>query len=359
MKDRGAPDSGERRLRIAIGCVLCIQATVVLTFALWWHNRWQSINQAWEQAVAEAAQDTPRWRLHDLDADRGAIPDESNAAKLILQVHEEFPGQCTGFWTSVFENVLIRLEPPYRLDDEKVAGLRQLLGYFSSKITAVRELRHRPCGLYPLVSLEAYHLEFEHFNACSDIGEFLANDALCLAQEGKIDQALQSCHALFHVARSWERHPTVLALLHRVRWEVVAALMCEYVLSQGEAASETLQAFQESAQDNEVEAHFLRAARGERARVNHIFEQLRRGQGSQIFRSLYGLDKRPRNLADAAELWTRSGLFALELHMLMKEYPQLLRLHNEIVQCAHQPSHVRHPALAVADKKRASLRFPY
>src|SRR6516164_3812015 len=66
--------------------VLVVVAFVILGPILFWGYTVLSTRGSWAEAEAEAALDTPRWRLMELEADRPDIPDKENSALHINRV---------------------------------------------------------------------------------------------------------------------------------------------------------------------------------------------------------------------------------------------------------------------------------
>src|SRR6516165_5741099 len=77
-----APVRRRRRWR----AVLLIIALAIFVALVLWGYTVLSTRGAWAEAEAEAALDTPRWRLMELEAGRPNLPDRENSALHIIAV---------------------------------------------------------------------------------------------------------------------------------------------------------------------------------------------------------------------------------------------------------------------------------
>jgi hypothetical protein len=162
------------------------------------------------------------------------------------------------------------------------------------------------------------------------VAGLLRYDALLLAQEGDLDGALRSTRGVVNAGRSIGDEPARVAQLVRMACRGVAVGSLERVLAQGEPALAGLADLQRLLEEDEAENLVLHGARGDRAVVNHLLENVQNGtvpMGDLLGPTGLGLSKRE---AFAASLLASAP-------SLESQRAGLLRFVTRVVETAKLP----------------------
>jgi hypothetical protein len=259
-----------RRLALALVVLLVAAAGGVL---LLYHLAGRDL----ERALAEADELDPGWRLEELEAKRGVIADEDNAALRVQAIGRLLPNSWPLWEDGPFNDryalakSLSELPPNQALTPAQERALNTALAAAAKAVAEARKLKDLPNGRYPVVR-DAEGVPIPHGGmALRGAGEPLTYDVLLRAEEGDCDAAIASCRALVNVARSVGDEPNPFAQQLRLEMRGNALRMIERVLAQGEASKASLAALQKLLEDEETQPLFLHGARGLRVWMDELF----------------------------------------------------------------------------------------
>jgi hypothetical protein len=184
--------------------VLGVAVVGVLAFAgFWWWSQ-RRLEAAWNEAVKEAELDLPRWRLMELEEDRPKIPDAENSALHIIALRDK-GGQVAVAGAADYDSIFGKLRPTVQLNDQQADLIRQELKRIAKPLEEARRLKDMPRGRFPITySDDGIKTPLTEHAGLRQIGDWLQHDAMLLADEGKIDLAIESCQAMVHAGRAME-----------------------------------------------------------------------------------------------------------------------------------------------------------
>lgn len=251
------------------------------------------------QALANADRLDPGWRLADLEAKRARIPDEQNAALVVLNAARLLPRPWPPTGKNREADTKVVLFPTKQLDAEQMHDLRTALGPARDALNVSRKLAALPNGRYPISSgPDILAPRPAHVEQMKEVAELLSQDVLARAQEGDVDGALASCCAILNVGRSVGDESGFDPPLVRIGFRGTVTRRIERVLAQGEPSESALAALQRLLEQEEGEPLFLQGARGQRIAWERFFEALRSGtlaknRFQQTFLPVAALSSRP------------------------------------------------------------------
>jgi hypothetical protein len=353
-----APLPARTRRREWLGLVLAITLPVGLLVAAAasinhfvnrdWDEATAAADRELAQAVADADRLDPGWRLDELTARRKVLADEDNAAVRVLAANKALPTPWparpekgdeglqgmpgAGAEPATFDEVLRNLPPNVALNDQQTKLLRKELRAVHDALQEARKMADLPNGRYPLsFSPDFYSSLFSAQQQARNIAHLLKLDAALLAQERNPDEALVSVRAALNVARSLGDEPTFISQLIRLGCLQETIYSLERVLAQGEPSTEALAAVQQILEEEDTFPRLLVAARGERAGLNMLMENLESGVVSTDQFLAFVQSSRTNRDEPKPEI-------ALDPITLKTTHAWMLRWLNESVEVAKLPS---------------------
>ena len=327
-----APMRRRRRWRV----VLLIVALAIFVALVLWGYTVLSTRGAWAEAEAEAALDTPRWRLMELEADRPNIPDRENSALHIIAVTR----MAGGFNVSVapnYEQIFEKLPLTAQLNLQQSELIRGELAKIAKPLAEARKLKDMPRGRFPITYSDDFigTLLPDHQRS-RNVVEWLRHDAYLLAQDKKCDQAVESCQAILNAGRAMDGELLAISHLIRVAEQQISVITLERVLAQGQASEERLQALQALLEEDLRGDGWLAAVRGDRAGMHHLFDNIRTGK-------IQTPTLRGMGLGNGAGVVDSITIRFIDTFpsTLLKYYPEYLRHMNRYVDIAKLPIHER------------------
>ncbi len=240
----------------------------------------RTVNQRLAAAEAAADRDDPHWRLDDMRVHREEVPDEENSAPVVSEAAE----MLSRFWPNEpvtrpggrVESESTELGEAYRrmiatpdnlqLDARTADRLREGLGELPEVVRVARSIANYSRGRHewdPWPDLLDTPLdETEHARW---VARLLNADAALQAQDGDLDGAFDSCHAMFQVARSIGDEPTMISQIVRVAIDGFGRQVTLRVLGQGVASDSALARLQATVLDEAAKPLLIYALKGERA----------------------------------------------------------------------------------------------
>ena len=263
--ERAAVPPASRRRRVLKVSLATLLLLVGLPIGWWLYSNWAA-DREMKAAVAEMDRLEPgNWRLEDLEAKRRAVPDEQNAALVVMKVRRQlprpWPAPSQERSTRSVDKWIEELPPEVRLYDPLPDELRRELDQVRPALDEARPLANLTQGRFPLAGKRAAGLEEQEV---PQVVKLLWLDAVRRAEGGDADGALASCRGALVAARSVGDAPTLMAMPVRITCQPVAVKGLKRALAQGEPSEEELRAAQRLLQDEAAQPLLEIALRGER-----------------------------------------------------------------------------------------------
>ena len=256
--------------------VLLLFAGPPLTYV--YYRRTQAHRELAE-IMAELDRADPGWRLEDIEAKRGIIPDEQNSVPLILRVDAALG---TGKWFDWdLDEELAKIPPPLLLFAAQEERLKKDLEPLAKPLGDAYKLADLPRGRHKV----AYSADFistvqQDQQKARTVAHLLALDARRQVQAGDPERAARACQAILGVAGSFGDEPLPISHLVRFAMQNSCIAVCERVLAHGQLAPASLAELQRRMQAEADENLAWIALRGERAGHNLLFTNIENGKCS-------------------------------------------------------------------------------
>jgi hypothetical protein len=290
------------------------------------------------EAVAEADQLDPGWRLDELEAARAPIPDEENAAPRVLAAHRLLPPR--NVWPEYrLDEELAQLPPTQPLGAEPLATLRAAVANAQTAVDAGRQLADYGHGRHILVwGPDLMMTLLTHVDAITLLTRFLTFDVHVRLEDGDVEGALRTCQAQFQMARSLGDEPCAVTQAVRLWRSCDVLVRVERCLARGQAAAATLETLQGLAADEASQPFALRMSRGVRALLHAALQSIEDGTAKAD--SLQGWYQDPRHgKVSPREFWYLRLPGALKTN-----HAALLKHLNQLVEIAKLPLEEQGPA---------------
>ncbi|WP_165253180.1 hypothetical protein [Paludisphaera soli] len=352
-----------RRRRWAVAAGLGAVAMIVGFFGGSYLCRVASRNA--EQAVAETDELDPDWRLDDLMATREEVPDDENSALIVAEVVDVLP---EGWDQKPLKKpgspdpdpdapldpatALERaedLDESRSLPDDVARVIGDELEKLSEAVDLARQVADYDRGRHELeLGPTLIDTPLAETQNARGAARLLRADALILAHDGAIDEALDSCRAILGVARSIGDEPFAISQLVRTAIDFVATKAARRALAQGEASDEALAALQALILDEYDQPRLDYALCGERAMLVELIGRI--GDGELSMDALSGA-KGP----DGGPPPVRS-LSGLTVVRSWYETSVALRWFNELISVLELPEDVWPDALEAYQVRVEAVR---
>lgn len=336
-----APSHRRWRRRLLVLLLILIG----LPAGYYFYTKW-SLEADIARAIAETDALDPRWRFDDMEADRKDIADEDNSALQIIKIAQSLrpatprtPGDHKHYGEAFAD-----LTPTAQLNSQQIQLIRDIFETIPNALTEARKLKNMPRGRFAVTwDPSGFLMILNDHQDIHTIRDLLQHDAMLKAQFGDPDAALESCLAQLNVARSLADSPFIYGLMIRSACDLALVQSVERILAQGQPNDEPLRHLQESlrTEQGELRGQWITALRSERAEFHRFFEPLQKGQ------------KRWLQLAESLRMRVtlQDQLAHYVPSLMMKEYPQHLRLRNEQVAAARLPLDQQLEQFATLDQR--------
>jgi hypothetical protein len=359
-----APRSRTRRRRL-LGCGVVLLVLFAACGGLYGYFIFRTGRDV-REAEAEADRLEPDgWRLEEIEAHRKLIPDEDNAALVVMAMKAKLPNpwppprpqpavpadddaiMLPAAGKQVFvEDEFSQLPPEVQLNEALLGDLRDALEKAKDALVVARKLPALRIGRFPIQYTKDYGSTIVGSQqGARDAARLMQHEAVLVAQEGKPDEALEAARGILVAARSVGDEPLMISMLIRIASTAVAVQTLERLLAQGEPSAAELKRMQELLEAEAAEPLLLYAARGERAGSHQLMVALKSGDAK-----LSGIGG-----GDMA------GAGALAPVMARASHATMLRWTTEFVEIAKLPPEEQaEPMQALEQKvKRAKAQYQY
>jgi hypothetical protein len=312
-----AARKSRRRWRlIGAFALLFIATPFVYQFVVGWLR-----DRELEQIYREMDAEDPHWRWPDLIAQIPTPPpDDRNAGVQLLKVCDllkKTPFNAPAKKTKSRDNRA-------RMSADQVQVLRVAFSRLDANVLdEARKLKDMPEGCITIKSVEnpseiANPRAMEKLN----VMRLLQHDAILRGHDGDLSGAAESCQALLNAAHASNDWPTLMTQLIRQQAQELAVDAIQRTLGQGDVSDKNLKELQ-AALAREAESQGLyQSMRGERAFVHSGYMMFREGKITDA------------KLLDAMDYDNRipKPFRYLFPNTFVRDYPERLRLQNELVQ---------------------------
>jgi hypothetical protein len=278
-----APKRSRTRTRlIVVGIIgaLLVVAAVAGFFVLDEHRG----DQALAEAIAEADQLDPGWRLEDLEASRKPVAAETDSAPLIGRTAAGVIALLNRGTSrqdlQALQEELAPLKPPTALTEAQTEKLRACLVPFVPHIVEARKIADLPEGRFPSNVKATLSWTVSNVDQANLIVWLLLEEAILRLQDGDADGAWRSCQAALNAGRSLGDEPLWVAQMVRSGIAVRATRVLERTLAQADITEARLTAVQTVLEAETRHPTLLLALRGTRAITHHSFELIETGKAS-------------------------------------------------------------------------------
>jgi len=298
--------------------------------------------------IARALDETdaldPRWRLDDLEADSKTYPDADNSALQIVNVGR-LMGRGQPSAHKDYGPIFDHLPPAAQLNPQQIALLRECFDSIPEALVEARKLKDMPHGRFAARrDPSGLWVMFPDHHHARPVCDLLEHEAMLKVQFGDPDAALEACRAQFNVARAMADDFSIISYFIRVGCDTSLVTTLERVLAQSDKCHDTPLKHMQSLLHEEHEQigpQWITALRGERAESHRFYEPMITGK------------KRWLQMAETMRIrvgWEDQLNHYLPMR-LIKDFPQHLRLRNEIIEAARLPLHEQLERFAELEQK--------
>jgi hypothetical protein len=316
------PAAPRRRGCLLLGVGLLVLLLGIVTLGYWWFAA--QANRELREALAEADQSDPGWRLEELEARRAEVPSEKNSALRVQAANRLLPNPWPPWALGTDEDKALKslaeLPQDQLMTPVQARAVALALKSADKSLAEARHLSDLSQGRYPAALTPDYILtNLAHLRMVDVVGSLLIRDAQFEAQQVRVDAALASCRGILNTGRSIGDEPRFFSQERRLVTQAMACQQIERTLAQGQPSEPALAALQHLLEDEAAYPLFLIAERGERAGWDRLFQAMASGELS--------LKKSERLVA-----W---GLLAFSGGN--QNRATLLKIHNRLVEIAKLP----------------------
>lgn len=219
----------------------------------------------------------PRWRMEDIDADRGTLPDDENGARLVPRFKAALVQPSIDTFRPDKTDLFDKVSPNEQLDEAGAVILDRALTGNDAALAIARSFKDYPRSLrrYP-VTPDVIGTLLPDVQEHRSAVYALTLEAERHSRAGRHGAALQLVPVMLNISRGMDGQPFLICALVRMGCDALAVKRAERTLALG-VANRGLANVQ-TAVLAEAEADvFFGPLRAERAGLNHLFDNLRAG----------------------------------------------------------------------------------
>lgn len=234
-----------------------------------------------EKIIAELDQKEPGWRIEELEAKRKVLSPEENSALVISESYKLLGNfeQRKPLWElgKLPDIAAIKSSPQQLLTPPSINLIKTTLGAFQPSLVEARKVAKLPQGRFEITyAPNIANTILSPLDATGAITDLLTIDAFIQAQDGKSQQAMESTHAIFNIARSVGEIPFPISYQVRGRICAQSIRMLELTIALGEPSKDSLSQFQSLLENEASFPMFLHIAKANRASNYAILSALKK-----------------------------------------------------------------------------------
>jgi ABC-type transport system involved in multi-copper enzyme maturation permease subunit len=316
--------------------VLALLSPLCLVIS-WYAQQAHIADKKLQEAIAEADDLDPGWRLEELNAKRRQIPPRKNSAPRVVAADNLLPRNWWQMFGDLHAADIDSYPPQMQFTTQQTETLSALRFRSKAALTEARKLKDLPEGRFTISYRDNVPLSFGLLEKPGFIAWLLSVDLLLRAQEGAIDDALESCRAVVNAGRAIGDEPPPYVQLYRMQLHDLAVRRIERVLAQGRPSESALAALQNLLDDEERQPLLLIAMRGKRALDDRFMESVQRGTGRVLDQAGYGqnvLNLPPDRMWGAAMDLFQYVTVPLLSRPLKIQRAEALSFHTKLVEIA-------------------------
>lgn len=212
-------------------------------------------------------------------ATREEIADDDNAALIVADVFDMLPDRWPSKDVDDALGRVLDAEDSRKLDEETAATLRAEMDDLAGAVDLARTLVEYDRGRHELeIGPKVFDTLLPETQNTRAVARLLNVDAIRLADDGKLDEALDSCRAILVAARSIGDEPFLISQLVRLAIIAVDERPIRRVLAQGEPSDEALASLQDLLEDELYQPRLWWGLRGERASLVEMIRRIKDGE---------------------------------------------------------------------------------
>lgn len=272
--------------RLFIGVIVLVLLAVTILFGGRAYFRYIGLRDL-NAEMARLDTEDPGWRWDDLQAayEKSAPSEAENSAVIVREARAMIPLEWKE-WVerpkAVIAEEIRELEPLNRIQAlEELTRDKDLSEATWKARNHALKLKDYPRGYHKIVVTDSPFVEsLEETQGTREIARLMKIDAILATQDGKPIRGIQAAHAILNTARSIGDEPTLISSLVRFTLGIIAAesAMRVLALSDSKDILPELQLFQAALQAEANEPILFTGFRGERARMNRLFDGLSSGR---------------------------------------------------------------------------------
>jgi hypothetical protein len=237
------------------------------------------VDQRLADAMAAADRDDPYWRLDDLMAHRDPVPDSENSAIVIGSALALLPKDWPQGTVREGHDRLAEIPANLRLDDATTKLFRSELQTHRQAVEILRTVASYRRGRHELeLGRTLFDTLLPETQAARTAARLLLLDSANRAQNGDADGGLDSCRAIFGVARSIGDEPFAISQLVHLAIGDVALSGVRRVLGQGGPSDAALARLEALVLDELAQPLLLTGLKGERATLAELIRRIGSGE---------------------------------------------------------------------------------
>lgn len=315
--------------------------------------------------IAEVDRADPGWRWDEIEAARQRVADEQNSATQVLKAHALMPRNWPSPWgVECFSNFYndVQQYPAAQLDPEITGTLRSELAAVPQALAEARRVVEFGDGRFAMrIAQNPFRTLLPHVQQARELANVLWYDSFLRAQDGELEQALASTHALVQTGRSIGDEPFIVSMLTRLAIRNLAIRATERVLSQGQGADDGLAKLQAALMQEEKEPLLVNALRGERAAFDLFLQGLDDGTiDSRDLGMMFNSGGARKSTRSTGWDWLddklESSWPSLAAGSMAKNRAALLDYYSRVIELAREPLNLQEPKMT--EQEEASRTLP-
>jgi hypothetical protein len=295
-----------------------------------------------DAVIAELDEADPHWRLEDIEAARKVIPDDENAALVVMQIAarlpKPWPSDAAGnspfrSFRAPLSERLAEVDPSQRLEPEVAYELEEQLKAARPALEQTSALTHLLEGRFPITYSADYYATPIQVQDARLVASLLQAEGIALAQANDIEGAMTAARGILVAGRSIGDEPCMVSQLVRMACGYISVLSLERTLAQGQPSESSLGRLQWLLEDEESMRLLETSLRGERAGGHRLLSSIESGEVSLsafLASPGGGSGSGPNKLED---MWVNT----FGTLMAKQQHAALLRAYTKCVEAARLP----------------------